>query len=107
VDWGICSASYLAANAASGRRIQWPSGKYGSHRVRNAGARFRRKCSRHDESAFRDRELVLLLADCDASWDDYDSALTALTQPQPSTGELAPGYEAKRREWRRAERVGT
>ena len=50
----------------------------------------------HDE-AF---ELALLLADCDARWGDYRSALDALATAEAVHGALPPEYEAKRREWR-------
>lgn len=50
--------------------------------------------------------LALLLADCDARWGDYDSALSALDAAEALQGTLPPEYEAKRREWRAAERVG-
>ncbi|MBV9799751.1 MAG: NAD(P)/FAD-dependent oxidoreductase [Solirubrobacterales bacterium] len=49
-------------------------------------------------------ELALLLADCDARWGDYRSALQALDAAEALQGALPPEYEAKRREWRAAER---
>ncbi len=51
-------------------------------------------------------ELALLLADCDARWGDYGAALNALDAAQALQGALPPEYEAKRREWRGAERAG-
>jgi hypothetical protein len=48
-------------------------------------------------------ELALLLAECDARWGDYSSALDALSTAEMLTGTLAPEYEAKRREWQAAE----
>lgn len=45
-------------------------------------------------------ELALLLADCDARWGDYGSALHALDAAQALQGALPPEYEAKRRHWR-------
>jgi sulfide:quinone oxidoreductase len=48
-------------------------------------------------------ELALLLADCDARWGDYRSALQALDAAEALEGTLPPEYEAKRREWRAAE----
>jgi sulfide:quinone oxidoreductase len=51
-------------------------------------------------------ELALLLADCDARWGDYESALNALDAAQTLQGALPPEYEAKRQEWLAAERVG-
>jgi hypothetical protein len=44
--------------------------------------------------------LALLLADCDARWGDYASALNALDAAEALQGALPPEYEAKRREWR-------
>jgi sulfide:quinone oxidoreductase len=50
-------------------------------------------------------ELALLLADCDARWGDYAAALNALDAAEALRGALPPEYEAKRREWRAAERA--
>jgi sulfide:quinone oxidoreductase len=47
-------------------------------------------------------ELALLLADCDARWGDYGSALQALDAAEALEGTLPPEYEARRREWRAA-----
>ena len=44
-------------------------------------------------------ELALLLADCDAKWGDYRSALAALDAAQAICGSLAPEYEVRRRQW--------
>jgi len=44
--------------------------------------------------------LALLLADCDARWGDYPSALNALDAAEALEGALPPEYEAKRHEWR-------
>jgi sulfide:quinone oxidoreductase len=58
------------------------------------------------EAEFQDAlELALLLADCDARWGDYGAALNALDAAEALQGALPPGYEAKRREWRAAERA--
>ena len=51
-------------------------------------------------------ELALLLADCDARWGDYRSALNALDAAEALQGALPSRYEAKRREWRSAARAG-
>ena len=51
-------------------------------------------------------ELALLLADCDARWGDYRSALSALDAAEALEGALPSDYEAKRREWRAADRAG-
>ena len=48
--------------------------------------------------------LALLLADCDARWGDYASALNALDAAEALQGALPPEYEAKRRDWRAEER---
>ena len=48
--------------------------------------------------------LALLLADCDARWGDYASALNALDAAEALQGALPPEYEARRREWRAKER---
>lgn len=44
--------------------------------------------------------LALLLADCDARWGDYPSALNALDAAEALQGALPPEYEAKRHQWR-------
>jgi sulfide:quinone oxidoreductase len=59
------------------------------------------------DSEYQDAlELALLLADCDARWGDYPSALNALDAAEALQGALPSGYEAKRREWRAAARAG-
>ncbi len=59
------------------------------------------------ESEYQDAlELALLLADCDARWGDYRSALSALDAAEALEGALPSDYEAKRREWRAADRAG-
>jgi sulfide:quinone oxidoreductase len=45
-------------------------------------------------------ELALLLADSDARWGDFNSALSALDAAEALQGALPPEYEAKRRAWR-------
>ena len=50
-------------------------------------------------------ELALLLADCDAQWGDYRSALSALDAAEALQGALPSRYEAKRREWLAAARA--
>ena len=49
--------------------------------------------------------LALLLADCDARWGDYASALNALDAAEALQGALPPEYEARRREWRAKDRL--
>jgi len=43
--------------------------------------------------------LALVLADSDARWGDYASALSALDAAEALEGALPPEYEAKRRKW--------
>ena len=47
-------------------------------------------------------DLALLLADCDARWGDYASALSALAAAEALYGALPLEYEERRREWRAA-----
>lgn len=49
----------------------------------------------HDDAV----ELALLLAECDARWGDYASALAALDTAFVLNGALTPELEAKRRAW--------
>jgi sulfide:quinone oxidoreductase len=51
-------------------------------------------------------ELALLLADSDARWGDYASALNALDAAEALEGALPPEYEAKRRAWLADEQLG-
>jgi sulfide:quinone oxidoreductase len=58
------------------------------------------------ESEYEDAlQLALLLADCDARWGDYDSALSALDAAEVIAGTLPATYEAKRRSWQDAARA--
>jgi sulfide:quinone oxidoreductase len=50
-------------------------------------------------------ELALLLAECDARWGDYDSALQALAVAQDLDGALPPEYELRRQRWSEAARA--
>ena len=51
-------------------------------------------------SEFQDAlELALLMADADADWGDYRSALSALDAAATLSGALPPEYEAKRGQW--------
>ncbi len=53
-----------------------------------------------DDDEFADAvELALLLADGDADWGDYHSALAALDAAESLQGALPPEYEVKRRIW--------
>lgn len=49
--------------------------------------------------------LALLLADCDARWGDFASALNALDAAEALQGALPPEYEAKRRAWHAEDRA--
>ena len=49
-------------------------------------------------------EIDPALADSDARWGDYASALNALDAAEALHGVLPPEYEAKRREWRAEDR---
>jgi hypothetical protein len=51
-------------------------------------------------------ELALLLADSDARWGAYHSALSALDAAEALGVILPSGYEAQRREWGTAARAG-
>ena len=51
--------------------------------------------------------LALLLADCDARWGDYPSALNALDAAEALEGALPPEYEAKRHKWRAEGRLAS
>ena len=58
------------------------------------------------DTEYRDAlELALLLADSDARWGDYASALNALDAAEALEGALPPEYEAKRREWRAGQQL--
>ena len=49
--------------------------------------------------------LALLLADCDARWGDYASALNALDAAEALQGALPSEYQAKRRSWYAEDRL--
>lgn len=46
-------------------------------------------------------EVLLLLADADARWWDYGSAVRLLDHAAEAAGELPPEYEFKRARWAR------
>jgi sulfide:quinone oxidoreductase len=105
-----------AASEASDQALWWPpakiAGRYLAPYLAGAGH------MRRDGAALRDRrpvsapapetpeshdalELALLVADGDASWADYTSALAALDAAEALEGALPPEYETKRRMWQR------
>ncbi len=55
-----------------------------------------------DEEHREALELTLMLADLDARWGDYRSAVDALDAAEALEGALPPQYEAQRRRWRAA-----
>ena len=78
---------------------------------RTSGRRTARRSRCHPGGEARDPEyqdaleLALILADCDARWGDYRSALSALDAAEALEGALPSRYEVKRREWRSAARA--
>ncbi|MGO9497892.1 MAG: NAD(P)/FAD-dependent oxidoreductase [Solirubrobacteraceae bacterium] len=103
------------ASAATGQALWWPPAKIAGRYMAPYLATARPSLLTHSVLADRvpvpgpagsDEEqqdalaLALLLADCDARWGDYPSALNALDAAEALQGALPPEYEAKRREWR-------
>lgn len=99
-------------SAAAGQPLWWPpakiAGRYLAPRLATARPQplaaapliDRVAVGSHEEDDEREAlELALLLADCDARWGDYASALSALEAAEALEGALPPEYEAKRREW--------
>ena len=108
------------ASAASGQALWWPPAKIAGRYLAPYLATARPSLMRGGELADRtpvpgapvsDEEqqdalaLALLLADCDARWGDYASALNALDAAEALQGALPPEYEAKRREWHAENRL--
>ncbi len=101
---GKIAGRYLAPFLASARHrplgVSGPSGRDASERVLSD-----RTPVGEPESAAVDAEredalaLGLLLADCDAGWGDFASALQALDAAEALAGTLPPEYERKRRKW--------
>jgi hypothetical protein len=54
----------------------------------------------HDREAALD--IILLLADAEARWQQYERALDLLIEAEDAGCVLSPGYEMKRRLWDRA-----
>ncbi len=107
-------------SAAAGQALWWPPGKIAGRYLAPYLATARP--SSLDAALLSDRvavpgpplsdaeyedalELALLLADADARWGDYASALNALDAAEALRGALPPEYEVKRREWRAEERL--
>jgi hypothetical protein len=108
------------ASAASGQALWWPPAKIAGRYLAPYLATARP--SLMGEGVLADRmpvpgapisdeeqqdalALALLLADCDARWGDYASALNALDAAEALQGALPPDYEAKRREWHAEDRL--
>jgi len=102
------------ASAAAGQSLWWPPAKIAGRYLAPylATARPQPLTSRllsdriavpgrGDSSAGQHEALALalLLADCDARWGDYASALNALEAAEALEGALPPEYEIKRRGW--------
>ncbi|MHB8696402.1 MAG: NAD(P)/FAD-dependent oxidoreductase [Solirubrobacteraceae bacterium] len=103
-----------SSSAASGQALWWPPAKVAGRYLSPYLASARPMALRTgqlvdrvavpgpqvDDGEFQDAlELALLLADCDARWGDYRSALSALDAAEALAGALPPEYAAKRREW--------
>lgn len=110
-----------AVSAATGQALWWPPAKIAGRYLAPYLATARpRPLSREllsdraaipgpsvSEAEYHDAlELALLLAGCDARWGDYRSALSALDAAEALEGALPPEYEARRREWTAAARLG-
>ncbi len=108
------------ASAAAGQALWWPpakiAGRYLAPYLASArpslitGGELADRVSVpgapvSDEEQRDALELSLLLADCDARWGDYASALNALDAAEALQGTLPPEYEAKRRAWRAGDRL--
>lgn len=108
------------ASAAAGQALWWPPGKIAGRYLAPYLATARPAPLERglltdrvavpgppvSEAEYQDAlELALLLADADARWGDYASALNALDAAEALQGALPPEYEVKRREWRAEERI--
>ena len=52
-------------------------------------------------------EILLLMADADARWSEYDRALDLLDEVEHLVGRLPAEYEMKRNRWLRLRRIHT
>ena len=108
------------ASSAAGQALWWPPAKIAGRYLGPYLATARPQSLRTEplvdrvavpgtplsEAEFEDAlELALLLADCDARWGDFGAALNALDAAEALQGALPPEYEAKRRQWRAADRA--
>jgi hypothetical protein len=50
-------------------------------------------------------DILLLMADADARWRDYDGAIALLEHAEEAAGALSPEYELKRLAWKSAARA--
>ena len=65
----------------------------------------RRSDSGHDSGRRAALEIMLLLADADARWGDYRSAVSLLDTADQVAGELPDEYAVKRARWARLRSV--
>lgn len=101
-------------SAAAGQPLWWPPAKIAgrylapylatahNRQLASTALRDRHPTTGQERSEDEIREaleLALLLADCDARWGDFGSALEALDAAELLIGSLPPDYQAKRREW--------
>jgi sulfide:quinone oxidoreductase len=108
-------------SAAAGQPLWWPpakiAGRYLAPYLANARPRPLSTRLLSDRSPatgaaisdaeYRDAlELAMLLAELDARWGDYRSALDALDAAEALEGALPPEYEELRRQWQVAARQG-
>jgi sulfide:quinone oxidoreductase len=110
-----------SASAAAGQALWWPPAKIAGRYLAPFLATARPDLLSADTLADRSPvdsamaegseqedavELALLLADCDARWGDYRSALDALDAAEGLRGALSPEWESKRRAWRAGRQPG-